>query len=678
MKKYGASIIGCGVLAAALVGAATAHLALTDDSSSTEFSDVRIGAGSYMAGIDRSAIDPSVAACDNFYRHACGGFIAATKISTTRPVVSLAGRQFDASLDRNLQRLFSQDASDNTELGRLETFYTSCMAPDPAGVLTVEHWLARIDTAKTPDDMQTLIRDMTAIGAGPFFTYSGRPDRADWKRYRGEIHNSRLWADPAVIQRTFVLAGLSPQQAQHDAKSVAVITRELREHLVNRYDASKAENPRTLTQLEALAPAVDWPHYFAMVGAPPARPINVTSPAYLEAVNRQLTNRSPAELRAFFRWSFLLSLRGELPVRFSRSFGDIPPYLRVLVNDPAGRCREATIRAMGVEFSRQYAEHILGWKARDAARHIAENIKREIIRSIRDDRWLSPQARRSTAAKLDRTDLKIGFPDNWPAVGDYPLRHDHFLDNVLAARKFETQREWRRAGEARSPRNWEMMVDPWVGEGMAAARLVIPNGYPDAFSNSLIMTAAFLAPPRFDESAAPELNYATFGTMFAHEFVHVAENHMFGPDGQNAELWSHADIESAAKRDMCVIGQADSYEPIPRLKLSGTLLFDENVADYGGLRLAYQALAANMGARINRADSTGMTPAQRFFYKFAQNWCTAQTDDDLRKSVAIDGHAPPSFRVNAPLSNLPAFGQAFGCKAGARMIRSQANQCRVW
>lgn len=626
-----------------------------------------------------AAMDSSIDACDDFYLRACGGFIANTKTDAAHPTIHMVSEQFEANLERSFETLFSQDVSGDPELARLKTFYTSCLAGTASDGALVQQWLARIDAAQSPAQIQALLRELAAIGVEPFFTYNAQPDRKQWDRYRGEIHNPYLLANQQVVERTFTATGMQPGDAQRDAAVVASMVAALRKHLANRYDPATAENPRTLAQLAQLAPSIDWQRYFELAGAPQGGVVNLTSPAYLQAVEKELATRTPAELRAFIRWSFLFSLRGELPAPYNAAFGDLSPALRVKLGNPVGQCRDATVRAMGVEFSRQYATRVLGWKARDAAQTIASDIKERIVAAVDNASWLSPEGRQATADKLARTDLKIGFPDQWPEVGNYPLDASGFLSNVLAARTYEQRRTWARVGTEHSLTAWDMIVSPWVGDGMAAARLVVPNGFPDALSNSIIMTAAYLGSPRFDADAAPELNYATFGSVFAHEFVHVAELHMYGPDGREQELWSDADIKAEEKQGQCVIDQANAHEPLPGVKMKGEPQYHENVADYGGLRLAFEALQSRLGEdKLYRRDAAGTSPAQRFFYRFAQNWCTAQTSDFLRKVVESDSHAPTAYRVNAPLSNLPAFSRAFSCKANARMVRPAAQQCRVW
>jgi putative endopeptidase len=628
--------------------------------------------------VDLSAIDPTVNACQNFYEHACGGFIKSVTLTPSRTEVSLMDQKFDANLTESLNKLLAIRAPQDSELQRLETFYGSCLHDASSSNDLAKSWIDRIDDAKTPEDFQNLILALSAIGVDPFFAYSGSPDPKNLEKYRGEIDYNSLWQDPAVVERAFLLAGIPAAQAKTDAQAVSSIIVELRKSRTTGGDLKAYENPTTLAQLTHDAPAINWRAYFAMVGAAPERPINVTSKAYLPAVSRELTTRSPTELRAYLRWTFLFSLRGELPTPYNKAFGDITPSRRVAVDQPDKRCQDATLRGMGVEFSRQYSQRILGLSTRQIATEIGASIQTEIADAVEQADWLSPAARRATADKLRKTDLKMGFPDQWPAVGHFPIRRDDFLENVLSARRYEEQRAWRRANEPRSRKNWDMLVAPWVGTGMAAARLTTPNAFPDPDTNSMIMTAAFLNAPRFDAAASMEANYGIFGAVFAHEFVHIAEEHEYDAIGRQREIWSAADIESANKQHQCVIDQADASPAPAGSHVSGQMNYSENLADLGAVRLAYNALAIKLGARLNQADATGMTPAKRFFYRYAQYYCTAATPETLKQLVADDVHGLPSYRVNGPLSNLPAFGETFGCQAGAPMRRSADKICRVW
>jgi len=634
--------------------------------------------GTTGADVDLSAIDPTVNICQNFYEHACGGFIKSVALTPSRPEVSLMGQKSDDNLTAGLNKLFAIKAAPNSELQRLETFYGSCLHDSASSADLVKAWIGRIDAAKTSEDFQTLIRSLGAIGVDPFFAYSGAPDPNDLGKYRGEIDDNGLWQDPAVVERAFRLAGIPGAQAKADAEAVTAIIVELRKSRTTGDDLKAYENPTTLAKLTADAPAINWRAYFAMVGAAPLRPINATSKTYLPAVSHELTTRRPAELRAYLRWTFLFSLRGELPPPYNQAFGDITPPLRVAIDQPDKRCQDATLRGMGVEFSRQYSQRILGLRARQIATEIGASIQTEIANAVDEATWLSPAARQATADKLRKTDLKMGFPDQWPAVGHFPLRPNAFLENVLQARRYEEKRAWRRANEPRYRKNWDMMVYPWVGIGMAAARLTTPNAFPDPDTNSMIMTAAFLNAPLFDPTASTEANYGIFGAVFAHEFVHIAEEHEYDAIGRQREIWSAADIASASKQHQCVIDQADASPAPPGSHVSGAHNYSENLADLGAVRLTYKALATKLGPRLNQADTTGMTPAKRFFYRYAQYYCTAATPETLKHLVEDDPHGLPSYRVNGPLSNLPAFSDTFGCLPGAPMRRPADQICRVW
>jgi putative endopeptidase len=624
--------------------------------------------------INEAALDTSTPACTNFYRHACGGFIASHPASDRQPSRPMTETGSEKPM---VEALFDQDPAD-PELQRLRTFYQSCRRAvagnDREGQREIRRWLARISAARTRGQVQRMTWELQVIGVKPFLNYSAWPDRTNWKRYRGELDAGVVWADPTIAGRVFTAAGLN----EGDAMLAAELASHLKAAAGSRWSAETAENPRTIDQLSTMAPHIDWGEFFERSGRPKDGAVNVVSPAYLKLVDGVLATGSLQAIRAYLAWSFLYSLRGELPDSLAAPFGAAAANVRVEISDTAKRCRDSTVRQLGVEFSRQYAHRILGARPKYVASVIAASIRDEMLRAAEGNSWLTPAGQAATAAKLQRTDLKIAYPDIWPATGSYRLSPTRFIANVFAARRYLQRQEWQRIDAPRDPRAWDMQVYPWVGQGMAAARLAVPNGFPDAYSNSLIMTAAFLSPPRLDPLAPPEVNFGSFGTIFAHEFIHVAETHMFDGEGREHELWSDQDQGDAEAAHACIVAEADRYHPLPDLQVDGQRQLGENVADFGGVRIAFAALEGQLRDATYRAGSNGRSPAQTFFYRYAQNYCASETEGELRKSAISDPHGLPEFRVNAPLANTPGFAWAFGCSPGTPMARSPDKICRVW
>jgi predicted metalloendopeptidase len=306
-----------------------------------------------------------------------------------------------------------------------------------------------------------------------------------------------------------------------------------------------------------------------------------------------------------------------------------------------------------------------------------EALRAAFLDTVSANTWLTPQAREAAIAKVRAVALKVGYPDAWPDVGTFPISRTDYLQNVLAARQFEQLRDWKRAQRERRRDTWESLVRPWGAEGMAAARLMIPNGFPDGYSNSIFVTAAHLVPPDFDASAPKEITYGSFGRFMGHELIHVLDNHEFDANGDLHDPWTPADVEVHKKRSRCVVEQANAVT-LGELHLDGETTVWENVADLSGLQLAYVAMAKDLRAQLTQRGADGLTTAQRFFYGYARHQCAAIRPEVERKEFTTDIHGPRRFRVNGPLANMPEFAQAFGCAPTAKMVRPPAQRCSVW
>jgi predicted metalloendopeptidase len=292
--------------------------------------------------------------------------------------------------------------------------------------------------------------------------------------------------------------------------------------------------------------------------------------------------------------------------------------------------------------------------------------------------WLSPDARAATEQRVRKLDLKVGYPDHWPEAGTFALSDNDFLANVIRAQAYEQRRLWARVEQSRGRDSWETIVYPNEAPGMAAARLVIANGFPDQTTNSIILTAASLRTPLFDGSAPKEVQYGTFGFLVGHELGHILENHDYDADGEPKESWSAKDSAAHDEQTACLIRQADEYVAAEGAHLDGKKTAGENFGDLSGIYSSYLAMTTDLGARAYQKGADGYSPVQRFFIGYAQHWCTAERADFARDSLRDDGHAPARFRTNAPLSNMPAFARAFSCPNTAPMVRPVATRCSYW
>ena len=197
--------------------------------------------------------------------------------------------------------------------------------------------------------------------------------------------------------------------------------------------------------------------------------------------------------------------------------------------------------------------------------------------------------------------------------------------------------------------------------------------------NDMLFPAGILQPPFFNKQATDPVNFGAMGMVVGHELTHGFDDQgrKFDARGNLTDWWTPASGKAFVERADCVKRQFDGYTVLDELHLNGGLTLGENVADLGGLKLAYAAMQAYAREHPDRRPPEGrFTPEQQFFLGTAQMWCTNATPEELRRRVATDPHAPPAYRVNGPMSNLLQFQQAFGCKAGDKMVAQ--NRCEVW
>jgi predicted metalloendopeptidase len=279
--------------------------------------------------------------------------------------------------------------------------------------------------------------------------------------------------------------------------------------------------------------------------------------------------------------------------------------------------------------------------------------------------WMGAETKAQAQRKLSTFKRKIGYPDVLRGYKGLAVTKKSYAENILNSRAFQVKRNLEDIGKPVDRTRWGM-TPPTV------------NAYYSGVFNEIAFPAGILQPPFFNFEADDAINYGAIGGVIGHEISHGFDDSgsRFDADGNLKMWWTPDDRKKFEERASCVIKQFGEYEVQPGLFIDGKLTLGENIGDFAGLTIAYEAFKKSLEGKPRPADIDGFTPEQRFFLGWAQVWAGKYTPEAERLQVKTNTHSLPRWRVNGPLSNMPQFAQAFGCKQGQKMVRS--DMCQIW
>ena len=649
-------------------------------------------------GFDVANLDKSVSACTNFFQYANGGWVAKNPIPAAYP----SWGRFNELSDKNQQQLrqiLEGVAKSNAPKGsngqKIGDYYASCMDEagiEAAGLTPIARELKLIyaanDQALLQSEVSRLhargVRVLFRLGAGQDFKEStqvigqlfqsglGLPDR-DY--YLKTDDKSKEIRDKYVshVAKMFALAGEAAASAQAHAQTIISIESKLAEASMTRVQQRNPENvyhKTSITQLKELAPNLNWDAYFQNVGLRNISDINVRQPDFVKALNNQLTAIPLSDWKVYLRWHLLNSSAPALAKKFVDEDFDFKD--RVLTGTTEilprwKRCVAATDTALGEALGQVYVEKHFPPAAKTRALQLVQNL----IAALRDDLstlfWMGDATRERATAKLEAFAKKIAYPDKWRDYSRLNVDRTSYLHNLANAQSFEFNRQLGKIAKPVDRTEWSMSP-PTV------------NAYYNPSMNEIVFPAGILQPPFYDPQADDAINYGGIGAVIGHEMTHGFDDSgaKFDANGNLANWWTDEDLRNFKSRAQCVIDQFSSYEVEPGLQEDGNLVVGESIADLGGLTIAYVAFKKTMEGKPHPAEIDGFTAEQRFFLGWAQVWAENQRAEYERLLVATNPHPVGRFRVIGPLSNMPAFAEAYQCKAGDPMVRPPESRCQIW
>jgi putative endopeptidase len=650
---------------------------------------------------DPSYMDTSVSACTDFFQYANGGWL---KNDTIPAAFSTSGVSKDMT-ERNelVVRSVLEDAMatrarqpKGSTQRKLGTFYASCMdstSAERAGIKPIQPELDRINAVNSRASLVREIAALQPMRASVLFRYSPSSDPKDATHYIVDLNQGGLGmpdrdyylkAAPAsdTLRRKYVahiahvltLSGEKPADAAADAGRIMALETELAKASMTRIaqrEPSATYHKTLLPDLQKLVPAIDWPSYFRLIGLKSTPSfVNVGQPDFFRRANELLGSVPLADWRAYMRFHLIDAAAPWLSTPFvSEDFAYSSLYSGARAMQPRWRrCLRVSDSRLGEALGQAYVAKTFSPQAKADAKQLIDDIRSSFRDRVMALSWMSDSTRKYALQKLAMMNEKIGYPDKWRDYSALKVSEGPFAANILRANTFAWNRIVDRPGKPVDKTEWGMTV-PTV------------NAYYDPSLNEMLFPAGALLPQTFDASGDMAANYGSLGGSWAgHELTHGFddEGRHYDALGNLRDWWTSSDSARFAGQATLMANQFSSYVQVDTIHVNGGLTLGENIADYGGMLTAYDALERALDRTGKRETIAGFTPEQRFFIAYAQSWREHTRPEQLRSRVFTDPHAPAVWRTNGPLSNMPSFAKAFGCKPGDPMVRASTLVPQIW
>ena len=651
----------------------------------------------YTPGLDTEFMDRNADPCVDFYQYSCGGWMKKNSIPSDQPRWSVY-----AKLDEDNQRflwgilddLAKNTSGRNPNQQKIGDYFAACMdepAIEKLGAAPLKPYLDQINGLTSKKQLPALLAEihLRTASSGIFFGFSSSQDYGDSSQviafatagglglpdrdyYTRSDPNSVALRQKYVahVQRMLELLGDTPDVAQREAVTIMAMETRLAEASltrVERRDPHKLYHKVDLAALQALSPSFDWTVYLKQSGLGQQNTFNVTEPDFYKELDTQLQSASLDDIKSYLRWHVVHAAAPSLSSVFVNEDFDFfgktlrgVPQLRPRWKRCVARVDEQLGDALGQEFvSRAFSPEL-----KQNALTMTKQIEQAMAEDIAQLSWMGPETKQNALIKLHSVANKIGYPDKWRDYSSVVVSRNDFAGNVERATVFESRRKLNKIGKPVDRGEWGM-TPPTV------------NAYYSPRMNDINFPAGVLQPPLYDPKMDDAPNYGDTGGTIGHELTHGFDDQgrKFDAQGNLKDWWTTQDSQNFETRAQCVVDQYAQYIVVDDIKINSKLTEGEDIADLGGLILAWMAWK-DQTRNTHLADRDALTPEQRFFVGYAQWACENERPEDLRVLATTDPHSPGRYRVNGLVVNMPEFQKAFSCKAVQPMAKE--NRCRIW
>jgi Predicted metalloendopeptidase len=649
--------------------------------------------------LDPANMDTSVSACSDFFHYANGGWVKSHPI----PAAYSRWGGFDELQEGNRTALLNilSKAAKNHDPRRsavekkIGAFYASCMDSagiEKAGAKPLASEIARINAIRDRASLEREIANLHSQGTSSVFSFRPTQDARNSTSVIAGIGQGGLGlpdrdyytkTDPASVKlrenyrlhvaKMLELLGDNPAVADKESHQVMDIETKLANASltrVQRRDPVANYHKMTLADLDTLTPGFNWKAFLTAQGRSDVNTFDVGSPGFMKTVNGLLSSEAPDAWKAYLKWHLVDGAATRLSSAFVNedfafNSANLTGAKEQLSRDK--RCVRATDQALGDALGQAYVAATFPPSARARALSIVNNLQSVFSNRISALSWMSDSTKAAAHVKLAAFTKKIGYADKWKDYAGVPLSSSDYFGNLKGLTRYEYKLAMAKIGKP-VDRTEFGMTPPTV------------NAYYNPAMNEIVFPAGILQPPFFNPTADDAVNYGAIGAVIGHEMTHGFDDQgaQYDPQGNLKNWWSAQDLALFKQRTTQVADQYSGYTVLDSVHVNGRLTLGENLADYGGLNIAYTAMENALAKNGRPANIDGFTPEQRFFLGFAQIWRENIRPETARVRINTDPHSPAIWRVNGPLSNMPEFAAAFGCKPGDAMVRPDSVRPVIW
>ncbi|HLU18046.1 MAG TPA: M13 family metallopeptidase [Edaphocola sp.] len=646
--------------------------------------------------IDPANMDTTVSPGEDFFTYANGTWLKTVAIPDDKPrwgsFDELAHRTNHAVKELMENAAAKNNAPTGSKEYNVGAFFKSGMDSAAINAKGVEAIRPELDLINSIKDTESLIDVIVALSkkgvATVFGFYIGPDDRNVSKNivqfgqaglglptkdyYVDKQFASERNDYKKLIEDFLVMAGQDAAAAKANAAKVFQIENDLA--MASMYpaemrDPQKLYNKFSTAEFSKQTPNINWVNLFEKFGFKGEDSMLVGMPKYYQALSAKLKNTSVEDWKNYLRFHLLSTMSpyiGDKAEQLNFAF-----YGEKLRGQKAMKPRWERVMnvingAIGDQLGQLYVDAHFQPEAKEKMKTLVSNLQAAFEERIKGLDWMSDVTKEKALIKLNKFVKKIGYPDKWKDYSGLEIVADNYAQNVLRANEYEYNREVAKLGKSVDRSEWFMTPNT-------------VNAYYFPSFNEIVFPAAILQFPFFDFNADDAVNYGGIGAVIGHEMTHGFDDQgaQYAADGNLRNWWTPEDEAKFKEKTAVLVKQYNEYTVLDSVRVNGELTLGENIADLGGLAIAYQAFKKTKQGQSNEMID-GFTPDQRFFLSWAQIWRGVARPQYSMQLIKMDPHSPGIWRANGPLSNFEPFYKAFNVKEGQKMYRPENERAKIW